>query len=557
MIRTVPVGEVRPLGDRAVLVGVEDAGAGRALALALHAGGTTFEVVPGEVTVLVARPHDDAEIGALGAVVEQALGSLDAEDAPGEPGRLVTVPCRFDGPDLLEVCARTGSTPEDVVDLLTRAPLSVAVVGFSPGFAYLHGLPAPLDAVPRRAVPRPVVPAGSVALANGRAAIYPTASPGGWNLVGRTGVPLFFTHRPPYAVLAAGDRVRFTVAGPGDSLEPPAIEPPAWSPTRGSRPVLEVVTPGLRAVVQDGGRRRVVHAGVPQTGPADPDSFDLANRLLHNSPDAGTVELTGGVARLRALAPCHVAVVGAAPDLAVDATPVPPGHVLPLVRDQVLRVGPMRGGCRTYVAVAGGVLGPTVFGSSATDELTGLGAGPLKVGARLWVGEWVPPLGDHLLPGAATEIGGDGGPVDLRVLPGPHRELFVADALDRLSALVFRVQSESNRVGIRLRADTGSSDLLAPRAGHGSIDSHGVVTGTVQVPPGGDPVVLGPDHATLGGYPVLAVVATVDLGRLGQCAPGTTIRLVPLDASGATEAHAAARRARHSAVVGRYPVAVD
>ena len=338
MIRTVPVGEVRPLGDRAVLVGVEDAGAGRALALALHAGGTTFEVVPGEVTVLVARPHDDAEIGALGAVVEQALGSLDAEDAPGEPGRLVTVPCRFDGPDLLEVCAGTGSTPEDVVDLLTRAPLSVAVVGFSPGFAYLHGLPAPLDAVPRRAVPRPVVPAGSVALANGRAAIYPTASPGGWNLVGRTGVPLFFTHRPPYAVLAAGDRVRFTVAGPGDSLEPPAIEPPAWSPTRGSRPVLEVVTPGLRAVVQDGGRRRVVHAGVPQTGPADPDSFDLANRLLHNSPDAGTVELTGGVARLRALAPCHVAVVGAAPDLAVDATPVPPGHVLPLVRDQVLRV---------------------------------------------------------------------------------------------------------------------------------------------------------------------------------------------------------------------------
>ncbi len=573
MTRPVPLGAVRLLGERAVLVGVEDAAAGRALARALYAagdgcGGDAIEVVCGELTVMVAWGDDgeDGEDGALNGAVQRALAAVALAEEPGHrseaervgraPGRLVTVPCRFDGPDVREVCARSGCDPDELVALLTREPLRVAVVGFSPGFAYLEGVAPPLDEVPRRAVPRPAVPAGSVALANGRAAVYPTRSPGGWNLVGRTGVALFSTDHPPYAVLAPGDRVRFTRAGPGDPLEPPVVGLPAWSPPPGARAVLEVVAPGLRAVLQDGGRRHVAAAGVPTAGPADPVSFDVANRLLHNAPGAGTVELTGGVARLRARVQCHVAAVGAAPDVTVDGIAAPAGHVLPLSADQVLRVGPLRRGCRTYLAVAGGILGPAVFGSCASDELTGLGAGPLGAGATLWAGPWAPPLGDHLLGGAATEVERDA-PVELRVVPGPHPELFVADALKRLASLEFRVQPESNRVGIRLRADGGSADLLASTAFHGALDSHGVVTGTVQVPPSGDPVVLGPDHATLGGYPVLAVVARVDLGRLGQCAPGTAVRLVPADPSVAASAHHAARRARTAAVIGRYPLAVD
>ena len=87
-------------------------------------------------------------------------------------------------------------------------------------------------------------------------------------------------------------------------------------------------------------------------------------------------------------------------------------------------------------------------------------------------------------------------------------------------------------------------------SGGGTLDSQGVVTGAVQVPPDGDPVVLLPDHATLGGYPVLAVVASVDLGLLGQCAPGTRVRLVPVASSEADDARrttapgAGARRGR-------------
>src|SRR6185437_10948092 len=117
--------------------------------------------------------------------------------------------------------------------------------------------------------PRTRVPAGSLALANGHAAVYPMATPGGWQLVGRTAYPLV-SARPPYAVLAPGDRVQITVAG-ADAREengPPPLVAPEWSPPADARAVLEVVAPGLRAVRQDGGRPGVAAAGIPGAGPA-------------------------------------------------------------------------------------------------------------------------------------------------------------------------------------------------------------------------------------------------------------------------------------------------
>ena len=569
MTRSIPVGEVRPLGDRALLIGAADATAARALARALAAAlDDGAEVVCGSATVMVHATDPDGELRSVRAVAERVLERRPATGAsenpasenpasenPAEPRGLLTIPCRFDGPDLDDVAALARCAPDDVVALLTAQPFTVEVVGFSPGFAYLGGLPPQLERVPRRTRPRPVVPAGSVAIANGHAAVYPTASPGGWNLVGRTGVPLFSPDRRPFAVLAPGDRVRFTVAGAGELVEPPPVAAPPWSAPPGARPVLEVVAPGLRAVVQDGGRRAVAPVGVPGAGPADPVSFALANRLAGNARGAGTLELTGGGTRLGCLGPCHVAVVGAAPEVRVDGTPAPAGQLLPLLPGQVLEVGRQHGGCRSYLSVAGGFLGPEWFGSSASDELTGLGAGPLVRGARLQAGPWAPPLGDHVREGCATELVPDA-PVQLRVLPGPHPEQFGPDALARLADGVFVVASASNRVGLRLRDGSSGADLPWRPAG-GELDSQGVVTGVVQVPPDGDPVVLLPDHATLGGYPVLAVVVAADHGRLGQCAPGTAVRLVPTDPGAADEARRAARREQERAVVGHYPLAVD
>jgi biotin-dependent carboxylase-like uncharacterized protein len=300
----------------------------------------------------------------------------------------------------------------------------------------------------------------------------------------------------------------------------------------------------------------VAAVGVPPAGPADPVSFALANRLTGNEPGSGALELTGGGTRLRCLGACHVAVVGAAPDVRVDGTAEPAGQLLPLDAGQVLEVGRQRAGCRTYLAVAGGILGPEWFASAGSDELTGLGAGPLAAGAVVQAGPWAPPLGDHLVAGGAIVTDVDSSSVvELRVLPGPHAEQFAAAAVGRLAQTVFVVQPESNRVGIRLRADAGGV-ALQDGSGGGGLDSQGVVTGAVQVPPDGDPVVLMPDHATLGGYPVLAVVVVADHGLLGQCAPGTRVRLVPVTPADADEARRQARRELERAVVGTYPLTV-
>jgi KipI family sensor histidine kinase inhibitor len=571
MNRSVPIGEVRSLGDRALLVGVTDSAAGRRLARHLRGPsgwpGDEVEVVVGFSTVMLSLTGPRLELDAARAVIDDILRSgattpdadIRARELAGfddddvrSSSRTFTVPCAFDGPDLHHVAARVGCSPDDVVALLTRQPLTVAVMGFSPGFAYLEGLPETLRDVPRRDSPRPAVPAGSVALANGHAAIYPLSSPGGWQLIGRTGFPLFSLSDPPYATLAPGDAVRLSVAAAGDALEPAPLSLEPWSPPRASRRVMEVEVPGWRAVLQDGGRRGVAAIGVPAAGPADPGSHVLANRLVGNVDSAGAVEITAGGMRLRALGDCHVAVVGDRVDVRVDSAPVPADQVVPVATAQVLEIGVVSHGMRCYLGVAGGLLGPGAFASCATDELSGIGPGPLERGQVLHAGPISPPLGDHLAPGSWPRPDPADSAVSLRIVPGPHPECFRSDALERLSRLRFVVGDDSNRVGLRLHGqDTGSNSLRVDRA---ELDSQGVVTGAVQLPPGGDPVVLMPDHATLGGYPVVAVVVSADHGLLGQCRPGTAVRFVAVGFDEAAAARVAERRRLDRAVVGHFPL---
>jgi allophanate hydrolase subunit 2 len=119
----------------------------------------------------------------------------------------------------------------------------------------------------------------------------------------------------------------------------------------------------------------------------------------------------------------------------------------------------------------------------------------------------------------------------------------------------FTVEADSNRIGLRLRA-RDTTPLLAAGT-MTELDSQGIVTGAIQVPPDGDPVILLPDHATMGGYPVVAVVAAVDHGLLGQCAPGTSVVLAAITQAAAHLAWSAHRRRMADAIAGHYPVVVD
>jgi KipI family sensor histidine kinase inhibitor len=167
------------------------------------------EVVPAYAAVTVfCDPLADAE--AIGRELERlASGRLSEGPPASEPNpRVLSIPTRYDGPDLELVAERTGLTPEEVIRRHAGREYTVYLLGFAPGFAYLGELDPALR-LPRRESPRLRVPAGSVAIAGAQTAVYPLSTPGGWHLLGSTDLVLFYRSRTPPALLRPGDRVRF------------------------------------------------------------------------------------------------------------------------------------------------------------------------------------------------------------------------------------------------------------------------------------------------------------------------------------------------------------
>lgn len=207
---------ILPLGEAAWTVALGDTvdpalhrkvmGLAQRIATAALPG--VIEIVPAYAALTVFFDRGAADADAL----RDALAALLAEpaplQAPPSTGRLVTIPVRYDGPDLDTVSAATGLSREDVVRRHSSREYRVYLLGFAPGFAYLGDLD-PALVLPRRGTPRTRVAAGSVAIAGAQTAVYPLATPGGWHLIGRTSLVMFDPAREPAALLAAGDRVRF------------------------------------------------------------------------------------------------------------------------------------------------------------------------------------------------------------------------------------------------------------------------------------------------------------------------------------------------------------
>ena len=164
----------------------------------------TIEHVPGARTVLVVATTPKALPGIAAALHDLVL---DEEDTP-DPSEELVVEVRYDGPDLQGVADHLGITAAEVVARHTGQAWTVEFAGFAPGFAYLSGSNGGLE-VPRRESPRTRIPAGSVGLAGPYSGIYPRPSPGGWQLVGRSDVPLWDPGRDSPALLTPGRHVRF------------------------------------------------------------------------------------------------------------------------------------------------------------------------------------------------------------------------------------------------------------------------------------------------------------------------------------------------------------
>jgi biotin-dependent carboxylase-like uncharacterized protein len=384
-----------------------------------------------------------------------------------------------------------------------------------PGFAYLGMLPESL-ATPRLDTPRARVPAGSVAIAGRQTAVYPVASPGGWNLIGRTSLRLFDPATKPPALILPGDRVRFAA-----SEEPIESPPPAPLPAPGGSAAIEILDPGLLTTVQDAGRRGFRRLGVSWAGALDAPALRAANLLLGNDAEAAALECTLVGPTLRFLATTHFALSGA--DLGavlqredLGAWPVPTGARVLARAGNLLRFIARRSGCRAYLALAGGIAVPPVLGSRSTDLGAGFGgyAGrALRAGDRLAVGPTPrrAPL-PREDPGVRAAAPTD--PPRVRVVLGPQHEHLDSASLTRFLAEPYAVSAASDRVGFR---------LAGPRLNHccaAEIVSDGMAPGSIQVPPDGQPIVMLADGPTTGGYPKVATVVSADLPRLAQLVPG-------------------------------------
>jgi KipI family sensor histidine kinase inhibitor len=536
--------EVRAAGDAALLA---EAGAGAPVPARLAAAisaerirGVT-DVIPGARTVLVVTEPGRCDLDALARRVRRLAqaGADPAPDGPVSDGPardgpvaedVAEIPVLYDGPDLAEVAGLTGLAEDEVIARHSAAEYLVGWLGFSPGFAYLTGLDPALH-VPRMASPRTTVPAGSVAIAGLFAAVYPSSSPGGWRLLGRTSARMWDPARDEPATLRPGMRVRFR---PVDALEPgpendvggagrPAQEA-QWPHGARTQRAIEVIRPGPLATVQDLGRPGYGHLGVPRSGAADAASLRLANRLVGNPEHAAGLEITLGGAALLFRTAAWAAVTGAPAEVRLRAgLGAGPGGdhsgmgvPFPVPAGTELTVSAPAAGLRSYLAVRGGIDVPPVLGSRSSDALSGLGPAPLRPGDVLPLGS-TPGCG-AIVADVAPLAGFSPGPAELRVIPGPRDDWFAGGALNILREGEYMVTGASDRSGLRL------SGPSLPRGRDGELPSEGMVTGALQVPPDGRPILFLADHPVTGGYPVIAVVVSADIPRAAQLRPGDQIR---------------------------------
>ena len=546
---------------RHLLVECEDLTATMALHRSLEAAGLpgVVELVPAARTVLIS--FDPRRTGADS--LEEAIRGLERTDSSTGEAREVTIDVRYDGEDLAEVAELLSVSPAEVIARHQAATWQVAFAGFAPGFGYLAGDDELFD-VPRRSSPRTRVPVGAVALAGEFTGVYPRSSPGGWQLIGRTEARLWDLDRQPPALFVPGTIVRFVEAeresvdlgagaGADDasaSASSAAVEARSseaveagssaaaetdssaaagdaenapGNATSAAGHAVEVVRPGLQLLIEDLGRPGFNSMGVSGAGAADRTALRRGNRLVGNAESAAGLESFGGGAVLRVIGDGVAAVTGAAGSITVtgaDGTIHRPrlGEAFAIADGDELELGGTDQGARRYLALRGGIDVDTALGSASTDTLAGLGPAALDRGSRLSLHD--PRTAPHLVdphPRSECALPRPGQTVTMTVTLGPREDWFTSAGIETLLSQEWTVTHESDRVGLRL-----SGQVALERARTGELPSEGAVTGALQVPPNGQPVLFGPDHPLTGGYPIIASVDDVDFAA--QLPPGVRLR---------------------------------
>lgn len=312
---------------------------------------------------------------------------------------------------------------------------------------------------------------------------------------------------------------------------------------------MRIVEGGLLTTVQDLGRYRYQKIGVTPGGAMDALSLRVANLLVDNPEDAAVLEITFRGPVVEFTSDALIALSGAGLTPKISDVELPRERAVAVHRGSVLTFGPATSGCRAYLAVAGGIDVPVVMGSRSTHLRAGFGGHEgqtLRAGDELATGT-PSPLATHTIQEALS----DGGPLpfalsdryvaeddprlattprSIRCVRGPHFEMLGGVAQETFWTKPFEVSTEADRMGYRLRGPHLS--LRKPQ----ELLSSAVTLGAVQLPPGGEPILLMADRQTTGGYPVIAQVITADLPLVAQMKPGDDISFREVSIAAAQEA---------------------
>ncbi len=281
---------------------------------------------------------------------------------------------------------------------------------------------------------------------------------------------------------------------------------------------VRVLEPGMLTTVQDLGRSGFASLGVAVGGAADSFSLRVGNRLVGNSDSAAGLEftLTGGLFEFEKDA--IISVTGGIADVFRSESQVPMWRATSVRAGERVRIGPVRRGVRVYLCIAGGIDVKEVLGSESTHLAAGFGG---HEGRAIRSGD-VLNHHDSTAQACSLDVRALGAGLlhrrTLRAIEAPIEARFHREAAEAFWASEFTVSNQSDRAGVRLEGNAITTLC------HGRMTSEGMTHGVIEVPENGQPIVLGVDHPTTGGYPVIGCVATVDLPVLGQLRPREAVR---------------------------------
>ena len=499
------------------------------------------EIIPAARTLLIAFD----QFSTNEANLQNIISSIKPDKRSKINETLIEIPVVYNGEDLDDVANLLNLDREEIIRRHTQSQYSVAFTGFAPGFAYLTG-GDPIFDVPRRASPRKVIPAGSVALAGKFSGVYPQASPGGWQLIGQTDIAMFDLDRDPPSLLKPGDKVRFvdvTSKGTHKQVKLPScneasnqkqIDKNVLVEDRGGvsrQPSLEIISTLMPITFQDKGRVGQTSQGLSPSGALDQGSMCNANYLVGNKLDMPVLEITYGNAVISALEPSVIAFCGADQPITITTNG---GETLrvtkncPIAIDEgdTITVGAASSGFRSYMALRGGFAVQKILLSASRDTLSNIGPEPLSNGALLYGAKdkneaLYTPV--SLTVTQAFPMPKPGETVVLDVVMGPRTDWFTTESVELFFNQLWQVTAEASRVGMRLLGDQPLQ-----RAIKDELPSEGTATGAIQIPMSGQPVLFLRDRPVTGGYPVIANLAHYHIDLAAQIPIGCKVRFQPV-----------------------------